>query len=157
MEMNTSGMMSAATLSLRIEGKLCAPDNASWDASSHKLTLGFSSPKAKVILTAEAKPTHIVFEVIEVAPKESVELILWGPYPTTITRTVGEVIGVIMRKQNMGDPVPIGAGLHEVHERAWSEIEQQGMIGLNEVAGCRSFRMDVCPRTKNRQAHYPPS
>ena len=47
----------------------------------------------------------------------------------------------------------VDAGSYEVHERAWPEVELQEVVGLNEIAGGRPFRMDVCSRAENSQAH----
>lgn len=85
----------APLLQLRIAGKLHAPTAATWDARARRLTLGFGAIGASATLAVQAKPTHLVLELTELAPKESVELIVWGPYPTTIGETIGEVIGVV--------------------------------------------------------------
>jgi len=47
------------------------------------------------VLTLEAKPTHVVFELVDVQPTNRAELVLWGPYPTTIGDLSGEVVGVV--------------------------------------------------------------
>ena len=41
------------------------------------------------------KGTHITFEVVSIVPKEKVDLVVWGPYPTTIGKTIGETVGVV--------------------------------------------------------------
>lgn len=98
---NTDGRKYLATgqpaplLSLRIAGKVHAPASASWDASTRKLTLRYGQTGASAVLSAEAKPTHVRFEVLEVRPTNAIELVLWGPYPTSIGDIVGEVVGVV--------------------------------------------------------------
>jgi len=85
----------APLLSIRVGGKLQAPDTARWDAEGKRLTLRYAAAGATAVLGAEAKPTHVVFEVVELQPAHRVELVLWGPYPTTIAGTIGEVVGVV--------------------------------------------------------------
>ena len=47
------------------------------------------------MLKVESKPTHVVFELVEVQPTNRVELVVWGPYPTTIGSIIGETVGVV--------------------------------------------------------------
>ncbi len=82
-------------LSVRVNGKLQAPDQATWDASSGRLSLRFSPVDVTAILRVTEKPTHVVFELLELNPANRVELVLWGPYPTTIGDVIGEVVGVV--------------------------------------------------------------
>ncbi|MCB2221004.1 MAG: hypothetical protein KQI35_11460 [Bacteroidetes bacterium] len=49
------------------------------------------------------KSTHISFELVEIDPIEGVDLIIWGPYPTTIRKSIGETVGVVR-----GDDFAIG-------------------------------------------------
>jgi hypothetical protein len=85
----------APILQVRLAGKLHAPETARWDGRSRRLTLGFGTSGVTVVLAVQAKPTHLAFELVEVAPKESVELVVWGPYPTVIGETIGEIVGVV--------------------------------------------------------------
>ena len=84
----------APLLSVRLEGKLHAPYSAAWDAQTKRLTLRFADVDATAVVAVEAKPTHVVFEVVDVQPTNRVELVLWGPYPTTIGDLIGETVGV---------------------------------------------------------------
>ncbi|MHC1765786.1 MAG: hypothetical protein AB9869_16055 [Verrucomicrobiia bacterium] len=87
----------APLLSLRIGGQLHSPDRAAWDRGAQRLTLHYATGESEIraIVSATTRPTHIVFEVIEVLPADGVELVLWGPYPTTIGDIIGEVVGVV--------------------------------------------------------------
>lgn len=85
----------APLLSVRIGGQLHAPDRAAWDAPTGRLTLRFTEAGVSAVLAVEAKPTHVVLEVVDLQPTNRVELVLWGPYPTTIGAIIGEVVGVV--------------------------------------------------------------
>lgn len=85
----------APLLSVRVGGKLHAPNSASWDAQTDRLSVRYAEADVVVVLRVEARPTHIVFEVVELQSANRVELVLWGPYPTTIGNIIGEVVGVV--------------------------------------------------------------
>ena len=85
----------APLLQVRVAGKLHAPESARWSGKTRRLTLGFGAVGVTATLTVQAKPTHLVFALLEIIPKESVELVVWGPYPTVIGETIGEIIGVV--------------------------------------------------------------
>ena len=89
----------APLLSLRIAGKWLSPTNCVWDAGSGRLTLRYPAENARAVVAATAKPTHVVFETVEVEPAQDVELVLWGSYPIAIRETVGEVIGVVRDRE----------------------------------------------------------
>ncbi len=85
----------AAVLSVRVEGTWRAPTAAAWDAGSGRWTFRYAEADVEVVVAAKARETHVRLEVVEVRPSEKVEMILWGPYPTRIGETIGEVIGVV--------------------------------------------------------------
>ena len=85
----------APLLSLRSNGTLHAPDQATWDAAAHRLTLRFGKSGLSAQVRVISKTSHITFELIEIAPAGSADLAVWGPYPTSIRKTVGEVVGVV--------------------------------------------------------------
>ncbi len=89
----------APLLSLRVDGKLHGPKSASWDAANRRLTLRYGMAGLSAVVSVAAKPSHVVFEVQEVQPLERVDLVLWGPYPTTIGEIIGETVGVVRNRE----------------------------------------------------------
>jgi hypothetical protein len=85
----------APVLQVRVAGKLHAPETASWNGRSRRLTLGFGATGVSAALMVQAKPTHLALELVEITPKDTVELVVWGPYPTVIGETIGEIVGVV--------------------------------------------------------------
>jgi hypothetical protein len=61
-----------------------------------------------------------------------------------VRNEIRKVIGMVMRKQNVGDPVPVHTGFDQVHQRSRAEIQQERLIGLNQISGCRPRAMDIC-------------
>ncbi len=85
----------APLLSLRSNGTLHAPDQATWDATAQRLTLRFAKPGLSAQILVVSKPSHLSFELVDVSPAGSADWAVWGPYPTSIRKTVGEVVGVV--------------------------------------------------------------
>jgi hypothetical protein len=46
-------------------------------------------------IKVEEKLSHISFEIIKFNQPENVELVVWGPIPTTIRKIIGETVGVV--------------------------------------------------------------
>jgi len=85
---------SAPLLSVRIAGQIHVSQAMHYEESPNTLTLQYSQGVAAVVRAA-AKATHVTFEVVSVAPKEKVEAVVWGPYPTQIDQIIGETVGVV--------------------------------------------------------------
>ena len=62
---------------------------------------------------------------------------------------VREVVGVEMRKQNVRNPVPVDTAGNQVGEGARAEIEQEGVIGLDEISGCGARGVHVGARPQH--------
>ncbi len=81
-------------LSIRIKGEILAPDGMTWDATTGTMRLQYRSAGVVAKLRVLNKHTHLTFELVDLRPKKDVELVLWGPYQTTIGKIVGETVGV---------------------------------------------------------------
>jgi hypothetical protein len=81
-------------LSIKVGDRLEPPSSAA-EVEPGLLRLTFAPSKAEVDIRCEAKPTHLVLEVVRAKPAAKVDLVLWGPYPTAIGKTVGEIVGVV--------------------------------------------------------------
>lgn len=82
----------APLLSCRINGKIIYPVSATYE--NQILNIGFENELAAKI-KVEEKNTHITFELIEFNQPENIEMIIWGPVPTTIRKIIGETVGVV--------------------------------------------------------------
>lgn len=81
-------------LAVRTDGMLRMPQSFAWDSGEGVAEFGYEDgTTARVRVTSKA--THLVLEVVEVEPRGRVELIVWGPYPTIISDTIGETVGVV--------------------------------------------------------------
>ncbi len=84
-------------LSIRINNIIEKPSLL--EQKNNVLTLFYSENKVEARLKAISKTGYISFELIGITKAEIVELVVWGPYPTTIRETVGECVGVVRNKQ----------------------------------------------------------
>ena len=79
-------------MSLRINNVVKNPRSARVKNDSIFLTY---NEKFEAILKMTQKDSHLTFELLSLTNHESVDLILWGPYPTTINKIIGETVGVV--------------------------------------------------------------
>ncbi|MFA6127220.1 MAG: hypothetical protein WC699_07955 [Bacteroidales bacterium] len=84
----------APLMQLRIGDKYLSPSSCKVDQAGRLITLVFDTGhQAKISI--EAKASHIVLKLNELTGADSADLIVWGPYPTTISETIGETVGVV--------------------------------------------------------------
>ena len=81
-------------LTLRIGKRIEEPSGVT-STSPNTLTLRFGHSRATVDVKVQAKPTHLTFEITSATPVDAIDAAIWGPYPTSIAKTVGEIVGVV--------------------------------------------------------------
>ncbi len=82
----------APIMSVRINNQIRHPKTAS--STNDILRLDFDNGVIADIKIVE-KETHCTFELVAITNNEIVELIIWGPYPTAIHKTISETVGVV--------------------------------------------------------------
>jgi hypothetical protein len=50
---------------------------------------------ANIDIRVVTKPMHLTFEISKASPGSGIDAAIWGPYPTSISKTVGEIVGVV--------------------------------------------------------------
>ncbi len=89
--------ISVPLLSIRSNGDLEHP--AMMKSKDRELTLMYEKNKVNAKIAVVAKPGYLTFEIIDIKPFEKVEIVIWGPYSTTISETIGECVGVVRNSQ----------------------------------------------------------
>lgn len=84
----------APLLALRVDTAWFEPVSAAWDAAGGKLILSYDGERTATV-GVEQKEGYVTMEILGVQSPDSVDIALWGPYPTSISRTVGECVGVV--------------------------------------------------------------
>ena len=81
-------------LAVQIDSVLHAPTSFTWNSDDRTATLEYPGG-VTAQLSVKSKRTHLVLELLSVDPVDDVELVVWGPYATTISDTIGETVGVV--------------------------------------------------------------
>lgn len=82
----------APLLSIKIDSNIVYPVSAAFE-NDHLFFRYDGGFEAKVKI--EEKATHINFELVALNNHDAIELIVWGPIPTSINKSIGETIGVV--------------------------------------------------------------
>ena len=85
-----SGLITLVSKSMRFQ-----PSSMSYDKTQKKMTLGYKEAGVTIDVRVENKNTHLVLEIIRAVPAIKIDAIIWGPIPNTISKTIGEIIGVV--------------------------------------------------------------
>ncbi|MCI4444791.1 MAG: hypothetical protein JHC32_02060, partial [Candidatus Aminicenantes bacterium] len=87
----------APLLQVRLANTWLQPVKATLEPKSGLLTLLYPAPASDLKATIKITPhrTHLTFRLIELSQNEAVNAVIWGPYPTTISQTIGEIVGVV--------------------------------------------------------------
>jgi hypothetical protein len=111
----------APLLSIRTAGRIEAPDALTYDARSGIVGLDYRPSGVRVSLRVTSKPTHVVFEISAIEPAGAVDAAIWGPYPTTVGASVGEIVGVARE-----GPFAIGLQVLNLKTRGGALLNDEG-------------------------------
>ncbi|MEZ2444958.1 hypothetical protein AB6805_24695 [Chitinophaga sp. RCC_12] len=94
-EYNPRGL-SSPLLALEKEGKNIYPVSAKLQGKQLKLTY----PNGTIAtLKIDEKNDYLRFELLSLLPRNGVDNVIWGPYKTNISKTIGEILSVV-RSEN---------------------------------------------------------
>ena len=71
------------------------PDKISQGDEADIYTIDFADSDIRASIRVTSKPSHIVFELVNIDQAADIDLIVWGPYQTSISQTIGEIVGVV--------------------------------------------------------------
>ena len=84
-------------LSVKRNGLFINPEMLKWNNKSSEIILTYPD-KSTATIKANQNASYISFELIQLTNAQDAELVFWGPYPTVIGDTIGEVVGVVRNK-----------------------------------------------------------
>jgi len=87
----------AYLLSIKIDDSILHPKSLNWQKKSLSINLSYPGNIDAQIRVLQNN-SYISFELAKITNADKIQLALWGPYPTTIGDTVGEVVGVVRNK-----------------------------------------------------------
>ncbi len=85
----------APLLKIRTDGKWEEPAKAAFNTKTGIISLNYPESKISAEIRVVSNPTHLSFRLTKLSEKDKVNAVYWGPYPTTIGQTIGEVVGVV--------------------------------------------------------------
>ncbi len=83
---------SSYLMSIRVNNDIKNPQTA--QIKDDEILLQFEN-NIEANIKVRQKPTHLTFEVVSIKNNDSVDVIFWGPYNTTINKTISETVGVV--------------------------------------------------------------
>jgi len=86
---------SAPILKIRTGKDWEEPSIAVFNSGKSVITLQFPESKIAAEIKVVENKTHLSFELVSLNPSDQVNAVCWGPYPTQIGKTIGEVVGVV--------------------------------------------------------------
>jgi len=84
-----------ALLRVRCNGRFEAPTGMIREPIGNGMRLRYDTVGVEAVVSVTVKPTHVTFELVGLEPLEPVDAVHWGPISTTISETVGEIVGVV--------------------------------------------------------------
>lgn len=74
--------------------QLIFPKSAAFDADKQQLELKYPNG-ATAVVKVDAKKNYFRFQLVSLTPRGKVDNIVWGPVHTTISKRIGDLIGVV--------------------------------------------------------------
>lgn len=71
------------------------PAKAVFNEKSKILKLLYPARNVQVEVKIITSPSHISFRIVSASNKDLIKAVCWGPFPTSIRETIGEVVGVV--------------------------------------------------------------
>jgi hypothetical protein len=88
---------SSPLLTLYGDSAYIRPSSAEYNPQEKRITLLYPNG-SKAVIGAEVKGEYLRFELFSLEPRNGVEAVVWGPYPTSIGEKIGETICVVRNK-----------------------------------------------------------
>jgi len=85
---------SSPLLSLYKDSAYINPVSAKYNKARDEIVLHYPNGSEGVI-RVNSKNDYIRFELLSLEPRNGVEAVVWGPYPTTISQSIGETVCVV--------------------------------------------------------------
>ncbi|TKG96993.1 hypothetical protein EYV94_00775 [Puteibacter caeruleilacunae] len=79
-------------ISLRVNNDTLYPQSATW--KKNNITAKFEQG-IEITLRYEQEKNYLKFTIAEVKNEKPIDAVLYGPFPTTINETIGEIVGVV--------------------------------------------------------------
>lgn len=86
----------ATLMSIKINNEILPPQSA--EQKENTIILRYKN-NIEAIIKLEQKESHLSFELLSLTNNENIDLIIWGPYPSTINKIIGETVGLVQGEE----------------------------------------------------------
>ncbi|HVI44855.1 MAG TPA: hypothetical protein VM802_08290 [Chitinophaga sp.] len=90
--------LTSALMSLHAGKQYILPEQAVYTKQKGEIALTYSNGSAAII-RVDQKPEYLKFKLLSLTNRDKIDNIIWGPYKTTISAMIGDVIGVVRNKE----------------------------------------------------------
>ena len=80
---------------IRVEGSWYVPAELVQDDTDGEFTVKFSDGQSEARLAIRELSGYIGMEILSLTSPVQADLLVWGPYQTAISKTIGEIVGVV--------------------------------------------------------------
>lgn len=119
----------APILTLVSNSKHYLPSSISYKKATNIISVSYQPAAVQVDIKVVQQKNYLTFEIVKAKPEKNIEAIIWGPFPTTISKTVGEVIGVVR-----DDKVAIGIQVLNVKTLGGNYPNKEGSSWARGIA-----------------------
>ncbi len=85
-------------LAIRVNGELEYPGSFELKEGKEVFLLTYPKNEVEAEIKVVKKERYLTFELSSITNKDDIELVLWGPFETSIKETIGETVGVVRNK-----------------------------------------------------------
>ena len=85
-------------LAIQVKNELEYPSDMRYDGHDSIIHLTYAKNDIEAKVKVKVRKGYFTFELVQLSNNDKVQLVLWGPFETTIQETIGETIGVVRNK-----------------------------------------------------------
>jgi hypothetical protein len=89
--------LSSALMSLNTGKQYILPVKAVYTKQKNEISLRYTNG-SEARIRIDQQPEYLKFKLLSLSKREGIDNIVWGPYKTTISALIGDVIGVVRNK-----------------------------------------------------------
>lgn len=143
--------LAASLLTLVSADTRYLPTSATAGQNPNTVVFDFGDIGVTFDIQITSKDTHLVLELVKATSDDKIDAVVWGPFPTTIGKTIGEIIGVVR-----DDQVALGLQVLNIETLGGDYPNNEGstwfrgIAALHEPYGSR-FQAYSLNRSKDRK------
>ncbi|MFZ4411749.1 MAG: hypothetical protein ACOYOV_01605 [Bacteroidales bacterium] len=133
-------------ITLISQSKSYLPSSMHCNRSNNILSLQYNEAGITIDIQLVLRKTHLSLEIIKAEPTDKIEAIVWGPMPLVISKTIGEIIGVVR-----DDKVAIGLQVLNVKTDGGNYSREGTTFSRGQAALPRKWGSSIQAFTINRE------